>query len=200
MKVPLRAKLIGVALSIFLCLAGLWLISYSHSASEKGRNHEIINHMTLHLLNRNQKLTETEARAISGMVYNESKEYGLDYRLVLAIMQVESNFRSNVVSPKGARGLLQIKPSLARFIARDAGIEWNGKKTLDKPKENIKIGVHFFSQLLKDFETVHMALSAYNVGPTRMKRVAPHREGQARGFSKQVLKEYKGNLSLLPDP
>jgi len=51
------------------------------------------------------------ARDIASFVYVESKSHEVDYRLVLAVMKVESNFRLDAVSPKGARGLLQIKPS-----------------------------------------------------------------------------------------
>ncbi len=38
--------------------------------------------------------------------------------LILALMKIESNFQHNVVSSRGARGLLQVKPSLAKFIAQ----------------------------------------------------------------------------------
>jgi soluble lytic murein transglycosylase len=200
MKFSMRTKIAGTIFVVLLCFTCLHFLSPPRLVLEKSQDQKIIHRITHYLLNENQKLTESEAHAISRIVFDESKEYGLDYRLVLAIMKVESNFRSNVVSPKGARGLLQVKPSLAKFIAKDAGIEWNGSKTLDTPKENIRLGVHFLSGLLKDFETVHMALSAYNVGPARLKEIDPPRSRQPRGFSKQVLTEYRGNLSLLPDP
>ncbi len=46
------------------------------------------------------ELEDEKLRAISEMVYDESLRYKLDYRLVLALMKIESNFRHKVVSKK----------------------------------------------------------------------------------------------------
>ncbi|HPP06865.1 MAG TPA: lytic transglycosylase domain-containing protein [Syntrophorhabdaceae bacterium] len=142
-----------------------------------------------------EKLLDT-ARSI----YKVSKEYKIDYRLILAIIKVESSFKHDVVSPKGARGLLQIKPSLAKFIARQAGVHWNGKGTLDEPEKNIRIGTFFFSKLLEDFDNVHLALNAYNMGPTRLKSILNEKNKYNGSFSRQVIKEYKNISTMLPPP
>ncbi len=137
---------------------------------------------------------------ISRMVYRTSKSHNLDYRLMLAVMKVESNYRQNAVSSKGARGLLQIKPSVAKYIAKDAGIQWGGNNTLDEPEKNIKIGIYFFSMLLRDFESLNLALHAYNMGPTKFKKVLLENTRYNKKFSSLVLKEYDRISSILPSP
>ncbi len=142
--------------------------------------------------------SEKELAHTANIIYKASRKHNVDYRLMLAIVKVESNFRHNVVSPKGARGLFQVKPSLAKYIARDAGVHWNGTKTLDEPEKNIKIGVYFFSQLLEDFDNLSLALHAYNMGPTRLKKMLSENVRPNKNFSNLVLKEYKRITSILP--
>lgn len=161
---------------------------------------DIVGKIATYVQNENDDLSEDEVRSISETVYEESREYDLDYRLVLAVMKVESNFRCNVVSRQGARGLLQVKPSLAKSIAIDKGIQWTGAGTLDEPDKNIQIGIHLLSELMGKFETTVAALHAYNVGPTRLKERAAEKNRTPRGFSKLVLTEYKRNISVLPEP
>ena len=134
------------------------------------------------------------------MVYKESMRYNIDYRLVLALMKIESNFRCDAVSEQGARGLLQVKPSLARYIAEDVGIRWQGDETLDEPKKNIRIGVHVFSKLIEDFQNTNMALHAYHVGPTRLREILTEKKIPEKRYLNLVLDEYDRNISLLPAP
>jgi len=133
------------------------------------KKEHITQQITRHLKNENVNIEDDTARIISRVVYEQSANYGLDYRLVLALMKIESNFQDDAVSSKGARGLLQVKPSVAKFIAQDAGIRWDGHRTLDEPDSNIKIGIYFFSQLMKDFENINVALRAYNMVGTKVK-------------------------------
>lgn len=156
--------------------------------------------IALHLRNANENLNEKQLRAISRTVYETSKKHGIDYRLVLALMKVESNFRHDAVSGMGARGLLQVKPSLAKFMARDMGIEWNGNRTIDDPGNNIRIGIHFLSELVHRFYCVTTALRAYNMGPERTQDLPPEKMASARGFPGLVLREYDKNIVILPDP
>ena len=146
------------------------------------------------------KLEDGKLRTISEMVYKESMRYKVDYRLVLALMKVESNFRHDAVSKKGARGLLQVKPSLAKCIAEDMGIGWRGTKALDEPETNIKFGVHLFSKLINDFQNTNMALHAYHVGPTRLRQILTNKKIPQKRYVNLVLDEYDRNISLLPPP
>jgi soluble lytic murein transglycosylase len=159
-----------------------------------------VNQIISFVKNENENLNDSELKTIAEIVYDESSKKQVDYRLVLAIMKIESNFRQDAVSKKGARGLLQVKPSLARYIAQDVGVHWKGDTTLDEPEKNIKIGVHFFSQLIEDFENINMALHAYNIGPTRLRGLVTDKKKPEKRFLNLVLDEYDRNKSVLPPP
>ncbi len=144
-------------------------------------------------------VSEEKLRDIANHVYTESKERDLDYRLVLAVMKVESNFKQDAVSSKGARGLLQIKPSLGRGIAETLGVTWSGDRILHEPEKNIKFGVYHLSQLIENFETLQWALFAYNSGSTKARELsAQHKKPGAR-FAKAVLSEYEKTVTVLPE-
>ncbi|MDD5009180.1 MAG: lytic transglycosylase domain-containing protein [Syntrophorhabdaceae bacterium] len=199
---PFRQKiaLLFISTMVILCFAS----AYSLISSTGTLRKEIFIHqITGYLKTENIKLDKEQLRTISSIVYEESIQHELDYRLILAMMKVESNFRHDAVSSRGARGLLQIKPSLAKHIAHYAGIEWSGNKTLDEPDNNIRIGVYFFAKLVDDFENVNTALHAYNVGPTRAKLNGAGKNKPPktyRGFPRIVMAEYEKNIAILPDP
>lgn len=131
-------------------------------------------------------------------IYKVSKEKGIDYRIILALAKIESNFRNDAISPKGARGLLQIKPSVGERIAKDVGIQFHGKKSLHDSEKNVIIGTHLLSNLINEYFDIHGALSAYNMGQTKL---SEHSIKDYRTkFSKAVLREYKRYIEVLPDP
>ena len=117
---------------------------------------------------------------------------GLDYRLVLALMRVESSFRTHAVSDSDCVGLMQIRPETGKHIAADMGIRWEGRSVLHKQEKNIQLGVFHLSTLLRDFSLPH-ALEAYNRG------VAVKPKNAHGKYVKAVMKEYKKALSLLHD-
>ncbi len=191
-----RIRFFSFAILVLLCC----LIPLGVIHTNIFKKEHITKQITRHLKNENINIEDDTARIISRVVYEESESYGLDYRLVLALMKIESNFKHDAVSSMGARGLLQVKPSVAKYIAQDAGIRWDGHRTLDKPDSNIKIGVHFFSQLIKDFENINTALRAYNMGPTKVKELSQDNMQSARGFPGLVMNEYRKNTSTFPNP
>lgn len=194
-----RLSILLISIMVILCFT----FAYSFLSSRGTLRKEIITHnITQFLKAEKMTLDKEQLRAIASVVYEESIQHEIDYRLILAMMKVESNFRHDAVSSKGARGLLQVKPSLAKHIAQHAGIKWSGHKTLDEPHNNIRIGVYFFASLMDDFENTHSALYAYNVGPTRAKRDgAKDRPAEAyKGFPRTVMSEYQKNMAILPDP
>ena len=185
---------------VLLCFAFITIKPTRVAHREKINERETVSRIIGYLQNENVKLEEEKLRTISEMVYKESMRYKVDYRLVLALMKIESNFRHDVVSKKGARGLLQVKPSLAKFIAEDMGIGWRGTKALDEPETNIKFGVHFFAKLINDFQNTNMALHAYHVGPTRLRQILINNKIPQKRYVNLVLDEYDRNISLLPPP
>jgi soluble lytic murein transglycosylase-like protein len=153
-----------------------------------------------HLQDRGTDLSSEQIPSIARMLYEESRFYGIDYRLVLAIMAVESNFRSHAVARDGARGIMQIKPLLASSIAKKAGIPYQGAPDLFEPENNVRFGLYYLSWLHSNFKSTDEVLLAYNVGHNRAKRLLS-RDGDANSrYTRRVLCEYKRNMTSLPAP
>jgi soluble lytic murein transglycosylase len=144
--------------------------------------------------------TDEKLKTIANSVYEESQKYTIDYRLILAVMKVESNYKNEAISRKGARGLLQIKPSLAKYIVKDTGMQAEKVISLHEPEMNIKIGVNYLSKLLDMFEDLASALHAYNAGPSKVKKTFSSNIGPSTHFTKQVMNEYQQIIEVLPDP
>lgn len=96
-------------------------------------------------------------------------DYGVDATLIAAVIQVESSFRPTVVSPKGARGLMQIMPETAAWLGEQRGQAISVEEIFD-PRVNIELGTHYLKYLLDRFPTEYAALAAYNAGPTNARR------------------------------
>ena len=79
--------------------------------------------------------------------------------LAMAVARVESDFRANAVSKKGAIGVMQIMPRTALL---EFGVK---RKDLFNPKINVNIGVKFLDKLIKTYKgDIGIALSHYNGG------------------------------------
>jgi soluble lytic murein transglycosylase len=166
---------------------------------EESARETIVQQIVYFIKGKNVRLRDETLTKMANTVYEESQLYDLDYRLVLAVIKVESNFRHDAISKRGARGLMQIKPSLAKFIAKGAGVDYKGSGSLSEPENNIRLGVHHLSQLMEDFKDMAMALHAYNAGPARVKgKLFENKEPKNR-FAKHVLSEYHKNIEVLPD-
>jgi len=116
-------------------------------------------------------------------ILDASKRYGLDHRLVKALIKVESRFDNEAVSPKGAMGLMQLMPETAKTMGVIHPLD---------PKENIEGGARYLRHLLKQFnDDLMLALAAYNAGPDTIKRyggIPPFKETQ--DYLKKVLEFY----------
>ena len=90
-------------------------------------------------------------------------EYGVDEELIYALIKAESNFKTDAVSAKDAKGLMQLMYSTAEEVANKNGIELTEENILD-PDININLGVKYISTLLEKYKCVEIALAAYNAG------------------------------------
>jgi soluble lytic murein transglycosylase len=79
---------------------------------------------------------------------------------------------------------------VAESLASELGIEWSGDRTLFNPYLNIRIGIHYLSQLMTDFKDVRTALTAYNYGPTYVKGLIERKERIPHNYSRRVLIAY----------
>lgn len=193
-----RAKIVTLAVLLFP-LAAVALICFSGrvaSAEGDAEKSAIVERIVSYLKGKKVDMSEDRLKAVVSTVCDQSRQRDLDYRLVLALIKVESNFKHDVVS-KDAHGLFQMKPSTAKSAARGAGVSWSGSQCLYEPDKNIKLGVYHLSKLVDDFKSVQTALHAYNVGTGKARA---SRKGEPKtAFTQRVLKEYEKNLSVLPD-
>ena len=97
------------------------------------------------------------------LIIRYSEEHDLDPFLVKGLIQAESSFRPQVVSPVGATGLMQIMPSTGEWLAERMGISFDESDLLN-PAYNIRMGTYYLRLLLDMFEHQDTALAAYNAG------------------------------------
>jgi hypothetical protein len=130
-------------------------------------------------------------KEVAEVIYEESIRHNQDPKLILALIATESSFQSSSVSERGAKGLMQIMPFVARSLAREMGIEWGGDRTLFNPFINIRMGIYYLSRLIADFEDFGTALTAYNYGPTYVRSLIQKNEQIPRDFYHKLLDAYK---------
>ncbi|MCK0150226.1 lytic transglycosylase domain-containing protein [Marivita sp. S6314] len=95
-------------------------------------------------------------------------EYAVPTELVLAIARRESEFDPGVVSPVGARGLMQVMPATAREVAGWLDVEYSEAKLLSDPTYNAVLGSTYLERLAEQFNgNAVMIAAAYNAGPSR---------------------------------
>jgi soluble lytic murein transglycosylase-like protein len=120
------------------------------------------------LLERGARLKDT---AYAAIITAAAEAHGVDPILVQALIQVESNYQPRARSSKGAMGLMQLMPAVAR--------EYKVKNAYD-PKANIDAGIKKLKGLI-DKWGVDLALAAYNAGEgavLRFNGIPPYRETQ----------------------
>ncbi len=112
--------------------------------------------------------------SIAELVKRIAPEYRVPTQLVLAIIQAESNFDIVALSPKNAKGLMQLIP--------DTAARFNVRNPYD-PAQNIRGGTAYLRWLLAYFEgDVTLVAAAYNAGEGTVERyrgVPPYLETRA---------------------
>ncbi|MDB6453996.1 lytic transglycosylase domain-containing protein [Falsirhodobacter sp. 20TX0035] len=86
----------------------------------------------------------------------------------LAISRRESEFDPAVVSPAGARGLMQVMPETAKKLANGLGADFSTARLTADPAFNVRLGSTYLAQMIEEFgPAVSLVASGYNAGPGR---------------------------------
>jgi transglycosylase-like protein with SLT domain len=125
--------------------------------------------------------------SIDQMIKSTASRFAVDPYLVFLVIEQESRFHTRAVSPKGARGLMQLMPGTARRF---------GVARPFDPAENIRGGTQYLKQLLAMFNgRVDLALASYNAGEGRVldygNRVPPFKE--TRDYVKRISSRYRSH-------
>ena len=127
-------------------------------------------------------------QAIDQLIRKHGTHFGVDPYLVFLVIEQESHFHPRVVSPKGARGLMQLMPGTARRFGVSRPFD---------PAENIRGGTQYLKELLTMFNgRVDLALASYNAGEGRVldygNRVPPFKE--TRDYVKRISSRYRNHV------
>jgi Zn-finger nucleic acid-binding protein len=122
---------------------------------------------------------------IDGLIKQSGAKYGVDPYLIFCVMEQESHFNARALSPKGARGLMQLMPGTsARF----------GIRRPSDPAQNIAGGTRYLKQLIEQFNgRIDLVLASYNAGEGAVmkfgRKVPPYRE--TRDYVKRISFRYR---------
>jgi soluble lytic murein transglycosylase-like protein len=122
---------------------------------------------------------------IDKLIKENGTRYGVDPYLVFCVMEQESHFHARIVSPKGARGLMQLMPG--------TGAHFGVRNAFD-PAQNIMGGTRYLKKLLEQFGgRVDLVLAGYNAGEGAVMKyglnVPPYQE--TRNYVKRISARYK---------
>lgn len=139
----------------------------------------------------NPGLSDESIISYATTIYEESKKYNIDSKLILAIIQTESEFNFRARSRKGAIGLMQLRPNTAKWVSSNLGLKYRGLESLYDPDYNIRMGIHYLDMMRRKYKSLEEALVAYNRGPTGLERYVEEENALPVRYIEKVMGYYK---------
>jgi soluble lytic murein transglycosylase len=102
----------------------------------------------------------------------QARSRSIEPTLVAAIIRQESSFNPRAVSVAGARGLMQVMPSVGQQVARSLGYPLWDPGLLFDPDANLELGVTHLAASIRQYDDMPRVLAAYNAGGSRVTRWA----------------------------
>jgi soluble lytic murein transglycosylase-like protein len=128
-----------------------------------------------------------EVKAVQPLLREAELATGIDAELLKALITVESGYRGESVSPRGAVGLMQITPATAeRYLSREEVASRPVAEQLRDARSNILIGARMLADLWKRLGGVDLALAAWNAG-----------EGRVRGGKLPAIDETRSHVHMV---
>lgn len=154
----------GVILALGGCVAGGTSSTRSSAAPAGDRAAQVGSGAALEAFSDNER---ARILAVQDIVEQAASEHGVDPTLINAMIWVESRFDPQAKSSAGARGLMQLMPSTAAYLAKRMGER--SARAYD-PKFNVRAGSLYLAEMIKKFGDEQQAVAAYHAGPGNVKR------------------------------
>jgi soluble lytic murein transglycosylase-like protein len=137
-------------------------------------------------------IAEPHRERLAQTLVEVEPESGVSVLLLVALIEQESRFDPLAKGPRGALGLMQVRPFVGEEVAARIGVSWRGERTLLDPVANVRIGAGYLGELVERFGSEELALAAYNIGPTRLTRRLARGDARSPVFVRRVLQDYHG--------
>lgn len=118
------------------------------------------------------------------------KDSGVDALLILAVIERESRYDPGARGVRGGLGLMQIRPATARGLAQASGMSLQARD-LFEPALNIRLGTAYLAEMKSKFGDWEIALTAYNMGPTRLKQAMAGGWKPSSPYARLILRRYR---------
>ena len=136
-------------------------------------------------------LRPVDRARVAAAVESAREDHNVDPLLLLAIIEQESKFNPRASGPHGSIGLMQIKPFVARDIAKRHGSPWSGLRTLYDPAANVAIGASYLGEMFDMYTDPALAIAAYNQGPYRVQRLVARGQNPRSKYLQAVLARFQ---------
>jgi soluble lytic murein transglycosylase-like protein len=136
-----------------------------------------------HVIEQNPNATIKDFNGFARSLLEISNKYKLDYRLIMALIDKESQFNPKAVGKAGEIGLMQIMPDTGTKVAQSLKLilvlptkkpgGYSDLGSLGDPRFNMMIGVAYLAERIQRFGDVPTGLRAYNRGDATAREWRP---------------------------